>query len=66
MGKSRLLDEFRRRLTEQSVRYGAGQCLAYGSGIPYLPVLDLLREYCGIAVGDDAETRLTKVRARLQ
>jgi hypothetical protein len=66
MGKSRLLDEFRQRLTEQPIQWAAGHCLAYGSGIPYLPMLDLLREYCGISVEDDAETRLTKVRARLQ
>ena len=31
MGKSRLLDEFRQRLTGQPVRYAEGQCLAYGS-----------------------------------
>ena len=66
MGKSRLLDEFRQRLTEQPVRYAVGQCLAYGSGIPYLPVLDLLREYCGIVADDDSETRRTRVCASLQ
>ncbi|MGH8067256.1 MAG: sigma 54-interacting transcriptional regulator [Candidatus Entotheonellia bacterium] len=66
MGKSRLLAEFRQRLTGQCVRYAEGQCLAYGSGIPYLPILDLLRDYCGIVADDRPETLITKVRASLQ
>jgi tetratricopeptide (TPR) repeat protein len=66
MGKSRLLGEFRQRLTEQRVRYAQGHCLAYGSGVPYLPVLDLLREHCEIAADDGPETRIAKVRASLQ
>jgi tetratricopeptide (TPR) repeat protein len=66
MGKSRLLDEFRQRLVGPRLRYAAGHCLAYGSGTPYLPVLDLLREYCGIALDDSLETLRTKVRASMQ
>ena len=66
MGKSRLLDEFRQRLSSQHVRYAEGHCLAYGSGTPYLPILDLLRDQCGIAVDDRPEMLLTKVRASLQ
>jgi hypothetical protein len=38
VGKSRLLYEFRQRLTGQRVRYAEGRCLAYGSVTPYLPV----------------------------
>jgi tetratricopeptide (TPR) repeat protein len=44
MGKSRLLAEFARGLDGQTVMYGEGHCLAYGSAIPYLPVRDLLRQ----------------------
>jgi class 3 adenylate cyclase len=44
MGKSRLLAEFARGLDGQTVTYGEGHCLAYGSAIPYLPVRDLLRQ----------------------
>jgi hypothetical protein len=66
MGKSRLLDEFRQRLTGQRVRYVEGHCLAYGSGIPYLPILDLLRDYCGITAYDSPETLCTKVLISLQ
>ena len=66
VGKSRLLDEFRQHLTGQRVRYAEGQCLAYGSVTPYLPILDLLREYCGMAVDDPPETLIAKVRTSLQ
>jgi predicted ATPase len=66
MGKSRLLDEFRRRLSGQRIQYAEGHCLAYGSMVPYLHILDLLREYCGIAANDRPETLPAKVHASLQ
>jgi predicted ATPase len=39
----------------------ASRALAYGTAIPYLPVIDLLKAYCGIEAGDDARQRRTKV-----
>jgi predicted ATPase len=66
VGKSRLLAEFRQHLTGQRVRYTEGQCLAYGSVTPYLPILDLLRDYCGMAVDDPPETLMAKARTSLQ
>ena len=66
MGKSRLLDEFRQSFTGQRVRYAAGQCLAYGSVTPYLPVLELLRDHCGVTADDRPQTLITRVRASLQ
>jgi len=66
LGKSRLLEEFRQHLGAYQVTYIAGQCLAYGSASPYLPVAELLRECCGIVEGDSLETITTKVRASLQ
>jgi hypothetical protein len=66
IGKSRLLDEFRQRLIGQCVRYTEGHCLSYGSMVPYLPILGLLREYCRIAADDRPETLFPKVRASLQ
>jgi tetratricopeptide (TPR) repeat protein len=66
MGKSRLLDEFRQRLIGRHVRFAAGQCLAYGNGIPYLPILDLLRDHCGIGEGDGPEGLTAKVRLPLK
>ena len=66
MGKSRLLDEFRQSFTGQRVRCAAGQCLAYGSVTPYLPVLELLRDHCGVTADDRPQTLITRVRASLQ
>ena len=66
MGKSRLLYEFRQRLTGQRVTYLEGRCLSYGSARPYLPVLDLLRDHCGITEIDSAEVIMEKVRFGLQ
>ncbi len=66
IGKSRLVAEFRESLAEQSVTYREGACLSYGSAIPYLPVLDILRQNCGIADSDTAETIRDKVRRSLE
>ena len=66
MGKSRLLYEFRQRLTGQRVTYLEGRCLSYGSAIPYLPVLDLLRDNCGITEADSLEAIVEKVHISLQ
>ncbi|MBI2467351.1 MAG: sigma 54-interacting transcriptional regulator, partial [Candidatus Rokubacteria bacterium] len=43
IGKSRLLFEFRQGLVGERVSYLEGHCVSYGTGIPYLPVLDILR-----------------------
>ena len=46
--------------------YLEGRCLSYGSAIPYLPVLELLRDNCGIAETDGPEAIAEKVRLALQ
>jgi transcriptional regulator with AAA-type ATPase domain/tetratricopeptide (TPR) repeat protein len=61
IGKSRLLAEFRRRLAGEPVTYREGACASYGSAIPYLPVLDVLRQHCDIGETDGAETIRDKV-----
>ena len=43
-----------------------GQCSSYGSTTPYLPVLRLLREVCGIAAVDRPEALTAKVTRVLQ
>jgi tetratricopeptide (TPR) repeat protein len=60
MGKSRLLVEFRRTLAERDVRCVEGACLSYGSAIPYLPILDLLRGAFGIDESDTPEVVAAK------
>ena len=62
MGKTRLLWEFRQALAGREVNYIEGQCLSYGVGIPYLPILDVLRSTCRIAEGDAPEVLEAKVK----
>jgi AAA ATPase domain len=45
MGKSRLLAEWRQDLAAHEVTYLEGYCWSYGSAMPYLPVLDLVRDH---------------------
>ena len=65
IGKSRLLYEFSQSLGTGQIAYIEGRCLSYGSTIPYLPVLDLIRAVCGIAEADDATGAGEKIRHTL-
>src|SRR5207249_9205176 len=40
--------------------------LPYGSNTPYLPLLDLLRQHCGIVEADEADTIRENVSGALQ
>jgi len=48
VGKSRILFEFKTRLPQEQITWLEGRCVHYGSAIPYLPVLDILRSYFDI------------------
>jgi class 3 adenylate cyclase/tetratricopeptide (TPR) repeat protein len=61
IGKSRLVAEFHDQLASDRVSWVEGRCLSYGTGIPYLLALGLLRSACGIAETDTAETITEKV-----
>jgi class 3 adenylate cyclase len=65
-GKSRLLYESRHRWRDKRVTYLEGRCVSYGSTIPYHPIIDLVRQNCGIAEGDSAAAIGAKVRSALQ
>jgi len=62
VGKSRLLLELRRTTGQEEYTYLEGQCLHYGSSMPYLPLLDILRSYFGLKEGE----REFLVRKRLE
>ena len=66
LGKSRLLAEFRRSVSGKPLRYCEGHCLSYGRTTPYLPVLDLLRQLCGILDTDGPEAMTAKIAQHLQ
>ncbi|MFL6261286.1 MAG: adenylate/guanylate cyclase domain-containing protein [Thermoanaerobaculia bacterium] len=65
-GKSRLIYELRRRLWDRPVLFLAGRCISYASGVPYLPILYMLRNEWGIAEADDPSTVAAKVAASLE
>ncbi|HEY7496384.1 MAG TPA: AAA family ATPase, partial [Candidatus Tectomicrobia bacterium] len=56
IGKSRLRNEFRQRLTERPITYLEGRCLSYGQETPYRPILEILRHACGLTELDSAAT----------
>src|SRR5712671_5796521 len=66
IGKSRLLVEFRRQLAGERVTWIEGRCVSYGTAIPYLLMLDLLRSNCGILETDTPEAMIAKVRSGLE
>ena len=59
VGKSRLVMEFRNRLTENEYNYLEGQCLQFGSSILYVPILDILKSLFDIK-DDDREYIIKK------
>jgi tetratricopeptide (TPR) repeat protein len=65
-GKSRLLYEFRQRLAGKRLTYLEGRCLSYGGSIPYHPIIDLVRNNCGITETDSPEAMAEKVSFALQ
>ena len=54
MGKSRLVYEATRAMAGRSeaITVLEGRCVSYGSLVPYLPLVDLLRAYCGVLETD--------------
>lgn len=66
-GKSRLLYEFHRRSAGAGgAAWLTGRCLSYGSGVPYLPLVYMLRNEWGIDEADDPAGVAAKVRAGLE
>jgi len=66
IGKSRLLVEFRRQITDGRVTWVEGRCVSYGAAIPYWLILDLLRSNCGIVETDTPEVIAQKLCEGLQ
>jgi class 3 adenylate cyclase/tetratricopeptide (TPR) repeat protein len=66
VGKSRLLSELEHRLgtRERPVRVLHGRCLAFGQGVVYWPLAEMLRAECGIAEGDTAQAAWIKLSER--
>ena len=61
IGKSRLIHEFRRRLGDAALTWLQGRCISFGRGIPFLPVIDVLKHGLGIDESDDDRTIVAKI-----
>jgi tetratricopeptide (TPR) repeat protein len=63
IGKSRMLHEFRRRMADagEDATWLEGRCVSFGQSIPFLPVIDQLRESFGIQEFDGEPEIIAKV-----
>jgi class 3 adenylate cyclase/tetratricopeptide (TPR) repeat protein len=66
IGKSRLLYELRHSKAATGVGFLEARCLSYASAIPYVPVVDIVRQACGIAERDSPDTIRHKVTGALE
>ncbi|MFC1856916.1 AAA family ATPase [Thermodesulfobacteriota bacterium] len=53
IGKSRLLYEFRKAIANEDITFLEGRCLSYSKGIPYHPIVDLLKSSFDLGEEDD-------------
>ena len=53
VGKSRLLYEFRKAVTNEDVSFFEGKCLSYSRGVAYHPIIDILKSNFDIQDTDD-------------
>jgi DNA-binding NtrC family response regulator/tetratricopeptide (TPR) repeat protein len=65
IGKSRLLFEWRQRFDAAPALFLEGRCFSYATGVAYLPIVDLVRQYCRITEADNAGTIEAKLRRAL-
>jgi len=61
MGKSRLLLEFRKHAEETGVKWLEGHCVSYGRMTPYLPFIDIAKDYFGVQESDNDKTIIGRV-----
>ena len=66
IGKSRFLYEFRHQVRHQPFTFLAGRCVSYGQATPYLPLLDLLRQACGLTDSDTPDETAARVAQYLR
>jgi predicted ATPase/class 3 adenylate cyclase len=68
IGKSRLSWEFYKYIDglADTAYWHRGRCLAYGEGVTYWALADMVRMRCLIAEDDDSQTALRKLQATLE
>jgi class 3 adenylate cyclase/DNA-binding SARP family transcriptional activator len=65
LGKSRLIHELQLAADVGTVAV-QGRCLPFGTAVPYLPILDLVRQVCGIEPDDGRERVAVKIGTTLE
>ncbi len=65
VGKSRLCHEFVERCRRRGIPVYEAQGQAYGSAVPFLPVLQMMRSYFAIAESDSDQQAREKIAGRL-
>ena len=68
IGKSRLAWEFEKYIDglSETVRWHRGRCLAYGEGVTYWALAEMVRGRAGIVEGEKPETALAKLTAAVE
>jgi transcriptional regulator with AAA-type ATPase domain/tetratricopeptide (TPR) repeat protein len=66
IGKSRLLHEFRRRIRSHRVTHLEAHCISFGTAIPYLPLLQLIRRAFRLDDTDPPSVIAGKIREGLE
>jgi len=62
VGKSRLLYEFHKAVTNEDIAFLEGKCLSYGRGAAYHPIIDILKSTFNI----DERMQIPRSEKRLQ
>jgi class 3 adenylate cyclase/tetratricopeptide (TPR) repeat protein len=65
MGKSRLLYEFRKAIANEEIAFLEGRCLSYSRGVPYFPIIDLLKSTFDVREGDTDDDIRRKIAVEL-
>jgi len=65
VGKSRLLYEVRKIISNEDITFLEGKCLSYSRYVPYHPVIDVLKTNFNIQDGDEDSIIREKIKAGL-
>ena len=66
VGKSRLLYEFRKAVSNEEVTFLEGKCLSYSRNVAYHPIIDILKSNYDIQEGDSDSKITEKVKRGLK
>ncbi len=61
IGKSRLILEFEQAIRDEDICWLEGRCSSYGENIPYLPIIDIIKQNFKVKEGDNDATIIQRV-----